>query len=107
MPNRNNVIAFPASPVFAAPRKRGARSHTDLQANITSNFPLLMERTYADIKRMWKRQVPMGWIAKIHQLTIPQVEACIWVAYNASEVLATNETSAQDFAAVTRDQRVA
>ena len=43
MPSRNVIpFPFPASPPFAQPRKRGARSHVDLQARIASNLPLLI-----------------------------------------------------------------
>ena len=107
---RNNLIPFPfpASPPFARPRKRGARSHADLQASITSNLPLLMEKSYKRIKDLWRRQVPMAWIAKMEQLTIAQVEACLWVAYNAGEILTANELSSQDFAVVAaRTERAA
>lgn len=91
------VIAFPTVPVFAEPRKRGARSHVDLQARITSNLPHLMERSYKRIADLWRRQVPMGWIAKMEGLSIGQVEACLWVAVHAGEALNAGEVSPQDF----------
>jgi hypothetical protein len=79
---RANVIPFPTTPPFAKPRKRGALPLAERQANITSNLPTLMDATYSEIAKLWARQVQMGLIAKMHQLTIPQVEAVIWVAYN-------------------------
>lgn len=79
---QSNVIPFPSTPPFQVLRKRGARSHAALKARITSNLPDLMPKTQGDIVRLWRYQVPMGWIAKMHQLTIPQVEAVVWMAYN-------------------------
>ena len=97
MPHRN-VIPFPTTPPFAVPRKRGARSHADLQARVVSNLPLLMERTYTEIAKLWRRQVPIGWIAKMHQLSVCQVEACLWVSYNAPSVPG-DELAGHDIAA--------
>lgn len=76
----SNVIAFPSKPPFADPRKRGALSNAEKRLSIASNLPELMPRTYGEIVNDWRRGVRMAWLAKIHQLTMAQVEAVIWAA---------------------------
>lgn len=78
MPHRNNLIEFPASPPFAAPRKRGASSTAEATAHVASNLPVLLADVRLDIVRSWRRGVRIAWLAKIHQLTVAQTEAVLW-----------------------------
>jgi hypothetical protein len=82
MQNSSNVIAFPTTPPFAAPRKRGAASDAEKKLWIASNLPDLVPHIYGEIVNNWRRGVRMAWLAKIHQLRIAQIEAVIWAADN-------------------------
>ena len=75
---RNNVIPFPASPPFAAPRKRGASSSAESMQHIGSNLPDLLVDVKLDIVRAWRRGVRIAWLAKMHQLSVAQLEAVLW-----------------------------
>jgi len=79
---QRRVIAFPTTPPFARGRKRGCRPHTELKAHVASNLPELLAAAWCDIARLWSKGVQIGWIAKMHDLTIPQVEAVLWVWYH-------------------------
>jgi hypothetical protein len=81
----NNLIHFPSTPPFQSPRKRGALKDAEKKQAIVSNLPALMPTTHADIVRMWRRQVRIQLIAKIHQLTVGQVEAVLWLAFHGSD----------------------
>lgn len=74
------VIAFPTTAPFDEPRKRGAQSGAEMKRSIVSYLPALIDEVSLDIVRSWRRQVPIAWLAKIHQLTVRQVEAVLWVA---------------------------
>jgi hypothetical protein len=73
---------FPSTPPFAQPRKRGAQSVTEMQRRIASYLPQLIEDVRLDIVAAWRREVPIAFLAKMHQLTVRQVEAVIWVEYH-------------------------
>ncbi len=76
----NNLIEFPASPPFAAPRKRGAVSDVEKKHHIATNLPALLPSVAAQIVNRWRRGTQMAYLAKEFQLTCRQAEAVIWCA---------------------------
>ncbi len=80
-----NLIVFPVTSKSPAPvaRKRGASNLVEMTAAVASNVPALIEDVKLDIAAKWRRGVRIAYLAKIHQLTVRQVEAIIWMAYHS------------------------
>ncbi len=75
----NNLIEFPASPPFAAPRKPGPLSTAESMEHVASNMPALLDDVRLDIVAAWRRGVRISWLSKIHQLRVVHIEAVLWL----------------------------